>query len=121
MIDALLVDYYGLIQAHMDATRVFTLRGDTDRARFHEAVVRGMIRSMEAGARERPDGAMPVVSVAEEYAFLRARGLEPRDQTLVGCGSGRCDVVTALDPKTNQTKRYTFLLTWYDDEEKGKP
>jgi hypothetical protein len=121
LIDALLADYYGLLQAHLDAARVFTARGDTDRARFHEAVVRGMVRSMEAAGRERRDGAMPVISIFEEYAFLRARGLEPRGQALVECGKDRCDVLTALDPKTNQTKRYTFLLTWYRDEGEGKP
>jgi hypothetical protein len=113
LVDALLVDYYGRIQVHVDAARVFASRGDTGRARFHEAVVRGMIRSMETGARERRDEAMPVISIAEEYAFLRARGLERKDQALVKCGAHRCDELTALDPKTNRTKRYTFLLTWY--------
>lgn len=121
LIDALLVDYYGLIQAHMDAASVFAARGDTDRARFHEAVVRGMIRSMEEGGRAREDGAMPVISIGEEYAFLHARGLERKEQALVSCGKDRCDVLTAFDPQTRRMKRYTFLLTWYRDDDDGTP
>lgn len=116
LVDALVNDYYGLIDAHMDAAKVFTTRGDTARARFHDAVVRGMIRSMEDAARARSDGAMPVISISEEYAFLRARGLERRGQALARCGKDRCDVLTAFDPKTNKTTRYAFVLTWYDDD-----
>jgi hypothetical protein len=117
LIDALLADYYGLLEAHLDAASVFTSRGDTARARFHDSVVRGMIRSMEDGARTREDGAMPVISIGEEYSFLRARRLRPKRQALASCGKDHCDVLTAFDPETKRMARYVFLLTWYQDDE----
>lgn len=115
--DALLADYYGSVNAHMGAVRLFETRGDSSRAAFHAAVVRGFIRSMEASMDA--DSVIPVISIGEEYAFMRSRGLQVTGQALTTCGSHMCDVLSAKDEGTKKTVSYSFRLTWWPrDEEK---
>lgn len=116
LLDSALVHHYGNVRAHEDAARLFTKRGDTVRARFHEAAVRGFIRSMVASAAQRPDASIPVISIQEEYAFLRSRGLERVHQALASCGDYLCDIIVARDPATGEEQIFRFLLTWWPEQ-----
>lgn len=113
--DALLADYYGSVNAHLAAVRFFETRGDSVRAAFHSAVVRGFIRSMEASMEA--DSVIPVISISEEYAFMRARGLQVTSQALADCGKFMCDILMGKDEATQRTVSYTFRLTWWPREE----
>jgi hypothetical protein len=116
LVDSALVHQYGHVGAHEAAARSFTERGDVEHAEFHRAVVRGIIRSIEAGGAETANGEFPVISIGEEYALLRARGLERVGQALASCGEYRCDILELRDPETGDEFTLTFLLTWWRDE-----
>lgn len=116
LVDSALVHRYGHVGAHQAAARLFTERGDSARAEFHRALIRGFIHSIETGGAERTDGHIPVISIGEEYALLQERGLERVSQALGSCGEYRCDIIVARDSKNGDEFTFTFLLTWWLDQ-----
>jgi hypothetical protein len=112
-VDSVLDTYYGHIQAHIDAERVFRERGDSTRARSEDAIVRAFLASIGANGGLTRDTAMPVTNLAEEYAFLASKGMRREGQALVTCGTGRCDALTGADSATGTRVTYYFRLSWW--------
>ena len=111
-IDSVLQVYGGHIQAHIDAAHLYQQRGDSTRARREDAIVRAFIASIGANGGLTLETAMPVTNLAEEYAFLAARGVRRDKQELIFCGDGRCDALTGVDPQTGAPVTYYFRLLW---------
>ena len=99
--------------AHNAAADSLAARGDTARAALHRAVARGLFASMEAD-RVRPGSTgIRVISVSEEYAYMRSRDLVVESQGLGSCGEYKCDTITARHKTTNEVHTLTFILTWW--------
>lgn len=111
-VDSVLQVYGGHIQAHIDAAHLYQQRGDSTRARRESAIVRAFIASIGANGGLTLETAMPVTSIAEEYAFLAARGVRRERQALIFCGDGQCDALTGVDPQTGARVTYYFRLLW---------
>jgi hypothetical protein len=84
--------------------------GNNEKFDFHKAVYLGLVNSILAGA----DGksaktAYVVINVAEEYALLRALGLNRGDQALRTEDGHKFDVLTVTDPKNNDQKREVWF------------
>jgi hypothetical protein len=74
--------------------------GDSARGQFHGAVYRGLIRSIGSRSGRTLDSAMVVITLHEEYALLRARGLEPTAVAHLHCGRTLCDQMEVIDRKS---------------------
>ena len=99
------------IDAHMLVAVAYRESGNTAKFDFHKAVYLGLVNSILAGA----DGksaktAYVVIDVAEEYALLRALGLNRGNQALRTEGGHKYDVLTVTDPKSNQTREVWFNI-----------
>lgn len=99
------------IDAHLLVAVAHRESGNSEKFDFHKAVYLGLLNSIVAGA----DGksaktAYVVINVAEEYALLRALGLNRGSQALQADGGHKYDVLTVTDPKTNQTKEVWFNI-----------
>lgn len=107
---ALQQGYLG-IDAHMLIAVAYRESGNNEKFDFHKAVYLGLVNSILAGA----DGksaktAYVVIDVAEEYALLRALGLNRGDQALRTEGGHKYDLLTVTDPKSNQTREVWFNI-----------
>jgi hypothetical protein len=99
------------IDAHLLVAVAHREAGNNEKFDFHKAVYLGLVNSIISGA----DGksaktAYVVIDVAEEYALLRALGLDRGSQALRADGGHKYDVLTVTDPKTNQTQQLWFNI-----------
>ncbi len=111
-VDSVLKVYGFHIQAHLDAEHLYQKRGDSTRARLESAIVRAFVASIGSNGGLTPETAMPVTNIAEEYAFLAARGMHREMQALVSCGDSRCDALTAVNQESGARATYYFRLLW---------
>jgi hypothetical protein len=97
--DSLLRASYVDIDAHMIVALTSFSLGDSARGRFHGAVVRGLVASIDQpGAGKHPDTPYRVISILEEHAFLRRRGWRLTAQALIRCSGKLCDRLEVVDP-----------------------
>lgn len=95
MIDSVFV----LPSAHLGAMIAHDALGETAKAEYHAFVFGGILNSAaDSGTGQSPEDPIVVIAVWEEYALLRAWGLQKKEQGLIDCGSGKCDVMTITDP-----------------------
>ena len=97
--DSVLAANYLDLDAHLASGVAARERGDSAAAELHFALVRGLLRSIESTGdgrtRERP---LFVLSPAEEYSYLAARGLRRTGmQGLSDCAGRECDAMTVAE------------------------
>jgi len=84
--EAVLKTNFAEMTAHQFAWAAYGRLGKPDRADFHRRIGTGLFKSMVAsGDAKSPDTAMKVISVEEEYFFLRAAGETVDEQSLGTC------------------------------------
>jgi len=69
----------------------------------------GLIHSIQTGDGKTPATALSVITVAEEYTFLRASGLRPASQALIHNGGHSYDLLNAVD-QSGQPHPVYFLI-----------
>lgn len=83
--------------------------GDSDKASFHDFVLRGLLRSlMTSGDGKSPETAFQVISITEEYIVLDMLNLVTKDQKLVGLNTHQYDVMTAVHRETKEVLTVYF-------------
>jgi hypothetical protein len=98
---------YVNMDAHFVAFVAERELGDAAKADFHRTVFRGLIDSIRnSGDGKSPEKAWVVISVHEEYVVLRALGLRPSGQSLVGQNGHMYDVMKAKDEDGNEETFY---------------
>ena len=106
-----LADGFLGIDAHMLVGLAYRESGNTEKFEFHKAVYLGLVNSILAAADGKSSKtAYVVINVAEEYALLRALGLNRGNQALRTQDGHKFDVLTVTDQKTNQTREVWFNI-----------
>jgi Domain of unknown function (DUF4919) len=99
------------INAHFGAFVANDRKGVTDKADFHKFVLEGLVNSIrDSGDGKGTDKAFVVISTDEEYALLNILGLRPTSQALLNKGGHSYDMLTAVDPKTNEKQDIYFNI-----------
>lgn len=70
-------------EAHLMAQMACNALGDKDCARREGAISNALFHSIETGDGRTKQTALPVISVSEEYVYLRMKGLRPQNQSLI--------------------------------------
>ena len=110
--DSLLRTIYVDIDAHMILALTSASLGDTARSRFHASVARGLAASIEQpGSGTRADMPYEVISVVEEDALFRMRGLQRGTQALTTCRGQPCDRIEVRRPSTGETQVLYFDIS----------
>lgn len=95
--DAILDDRYVDGDAHATAMIAHGELGNDGQSKFHRAVAQGLLHSICPPERgDSPRAPCKVISVSEEYFFLRSVGLESESQSTRPCGNDGeriCDVL----------------------------
>jgi len=78
-----------------------------------------LIQSIETGDGQTPATALTVITVAEEYAYLRAKGLRPTRQALVRDGGHSYDLLTTTDQDGKPREVYFLIDRVLADEAKA--
>ena len=106
--EAVLDSEYVNLDAHFVAFIAERDLGNTDKAEFHRTVFRGLVDSIRnSGDGKSPEKAWVIISVHEEYVVLRAMGLRPSGQSLMGKNGHMYDVMKA---KGEDGKEETFYF-----------
>lgn len=100
--DSILSTNYVDPDAHLGAMAAAYSLGDSARGAFHAAVYRGLIASIGKRSGRTPDSAIIVLSIPEEYALLRALGLERTTVAGVQCGRSFCDQIEVTSRETGK-------------------
>jgi len=95
--------------AHIIAFLCYVRMGQPEKGVRDRDVGLGLIRSIKTGDGQTPATALSVITVAEEYTFLRASGLRPTSQSLVREGGHSYDVLSAID-QTGKPRAVYFLI-----------
>jgi hypothetical protein len=91
------------VNAHIVAQVASQETGNTDRAQFHKYMAEGLLNSIKSKADGKStETAFQVISVNEEYALLRSMNLRPIKQSLSEEKGHFYDILTVVDPQTNQ-------------------
>jgi len=99
------------IDAHMLIAVAYRESGNTEKFDFHKAVYLGLVNSiLDSGDGKSAKTAYIVIDVAEEYALLRALGLDRGGQALRTDGGHKYDLLTVTDPKNNEKKEIWFNI-----------
>jgi hypothetical protein len=106
--DSILTTNYVDADAHLGAVAAAFSLGDSTRGQFHGAVYRGLIRSIGARSGRTLDSAIVVIALQEEYALLRARGLERTTVAMFQCGRSLCDQMEVID-RRSRTKSILYF------------
>jgi hypothetical protein len=101
---------YMNLEAHFASTLVCDTLGNTACAAHHAYVARGILRSIAAsGDGKAPATAYVVVSTPEEYALVRALGVEVLRQSLIRSDDGHAyDLLTVRDKRTGEESQLYF-------------
>lgn len=100
--DSVLARNYLDATAHLIAWMSARQSGNEERAPYHAWVARELVRSIASKDGRTPETAMVVIAIDEEYAYLRANGLEPVSQAMSVCGGNRCDVLRVRDGRSGE-------------------
>ena len=85
--------------------------GDKAKFEFHQAVYVGLINSiLGSGDGKSTKTAYVVINVGEEYSVLTALELKRGSQAVLDEGGHKYDVLTATDPKTNESEKVYFNI-----------
>jgi len=99
------------LDAHLTCGFVYKELGNSERADFHDFVVRGILRSlMNSGDGKSPETAFQVISISEEYVILDLLNLMMKEQKLVGRNGHQYDVMTAAHRETKETLTVYFNI-----------
>jgi hypothetical protein len=91
------------VNAHIVARIANQETGNTDRAQFHQYMAEGLLSSIKSKADgKNPETAFQIISINEEYALMRSMNLRPIKQSLFEEKGHFYDVLTVVDPQTNQ-------------------
>jgi hypothetical protein len=106
-----LKDNYLDVDAHIGALIASGELGDTQTSAHHKYVVKGIIDSILAsGDGKTAATALHVIAVSEEYALLRVMGLRMKAQGINHIDGHAYDVLTVVDPTTNEEYRIFFNI-----------
>jgi len=109
--DTILKQKYVDIFAHMVSALAYTELKNAERAKYHQAVVQGMIQSiLKSGDGKSIETAYVVIATDEEYALFNALGLRRGSQSLVKDKDHNYDRMDAVDRKTNETSTLYFNI-----------
>ena len=97
----------------LDAHRVMQIAcqelQDERKARFHEAVARGLLKSiLDSGDGKSAATAYVVISVHEEYIVLQVLGLRPSGQSVVNLDGHSYDVLETKKPDSGASVKLFF-------------
>jgi hypothetical protein len=99
------------VDAHMACAYASRQLGEEGAEAYHLAFARGILDSVfESGDGLGFETAFVVIDVAEEYAVLRALGIEPSRQSLVTQDGHEFDVFDVNHPKTGKDARLYFNI-----------
>lgn len=85
--------------------------GHAEQAAYHLFVFEGLLNSIQkSGDGKTMETAFIVISTDEEYVLLNYLGLRTTQQALINEKGHNYDLMTALDPKTNQSVQYYFNI-----------
>ena len=114
IVDSVRNAYYGHVNVHRDVVALLREAGDTVAADEAATIWRAFIASIGSSDGLTEATAMLVVSVAEEYAFLRAKGVDLQVQSLVpGKAGGTFDFMEGTEKATGKPVAYYFRLNWW--------
>lgn len=99
------------MNGHSVAAAAHRALGNPEKADFHDKVYKGLLDSIISGA----DGksaktAFDVIFVPEEYVILNHLGYRRTQQSLIDENNRKYDVLTAVNPKTNETTKFYFNI-----------
>lgn len=107
--EAVLRTNFADLFAHHFARVAYTKLGKSQLADLHRRIGTGLFQSLLASGDGRsPDTAMKVISVEEEYFFLRLRGETVKQQSLRNCAGRPCDVLKTIDARTSEEREWYF-------------
>jgi hypothetical protein len=106
---------YVNIDAHMGASAAYTGLHNEAAAKLHHDIAVGLLKSIKAsGSGTSVDSAYVVIAVAEEYAFMRAMGYMPSQQSYLHKGKKSFDQMEMTDTKDNSKVTVYFDVTLSD-------
>ena len=109
--DTILRQKYVDIFAHLVSALAYTELKNPERAKYHHAIVEGLIQSiLKSGDGKSIETAYVVISTDEEYALFNVLGLRRASQALVKDKDHNYDKMDAVDRKTNQTSTFYFNI-----------
>lgn len=99
------------INAHMTAQIAYQQTGNAEKAAFHKFMVDGLLNSIKGSVDGKSkEKAFEVISINEEYGLIRSLGLRPIQQGLQEDKGHFYDVITVIDPQTNQQSQLYFNI-----------
>jgi len=113
--NSVLEKQYVNIDAHMVASVAYAGLNNDAMAKLHHDIAAGLLRSiLGSGNGANVETAYKVISVAEEYALMRAMGWRPQKQSYLHQGARSYDEMEMLDTKDNSTLTVYFDTTLSD-------
>ncbi|HYB62673.1 MAG TPA: DUF4919 domain-containing protein [Methylomirabilota bacterium] len=113
--NSVLEKQYVNIDAHMVASVAYAGLNNGAMAKLHHDIAAGLLRSiLGSGNGANVETAYKVISVAEEYALMRAMGWRPQKQSYLHQGARSYDEMEMLDTKDNSTLTVYFDTTLSD-------
>ncbi len=113
--NSVLEKQYVNIDAHMVASAAYAGLNNDALSKLHHDIATGLLRSiLGSGNGARVETAYKVISVAEEYALMRAMGWRPQKQSYLPQGARSYDKMEMLDTKDNSTLTVYFDTTLSD-------
>lgn len=99
------------VNAHMAAQIAYQEKGNAERAEFHKFMAEGLLKSIKSSVDGKSTAtAFEVISINEEYGLIRSLGLRPIGQAMLEEKGHRYDVMTMVDPKTNEESKLYFNI-----------
>ena len=108
---------YVSLDAHMGASAAYKGLGNAAAAQAQHDIAAGLLKSILAsGTGTSTETAYKVISVAEEYAFMRAMGYVPGTQSYLQERNKSFDKMEMTDTKDNSTVTVYFDVTLSDQK-----
>jgi hypothetical protein len=113
--NSILEKQYVNIDAHMVASDAYAGLNNDAMAKLQHDIAAGLLRSiLGSGNGASVETAYKVISIAEEYALMRAMGWRPQKQSYLHQGARSYDEMEMLDTKDNSTLTVYFDTTLSD-------
>ncbi len=110
--EAAIESQYVDIFAHSIAASAYRQLGRMDKAKFHQDVKAGLIKSiLESGDGKTTKSALVVISIEEENAVLAVAGLRKQEQALLHEGGESFDRIVGVDDEDKSSKTLFFNVT----------
>jgi hypothetical protein len=111
------------IDAHFIAYQAYLKTGNQEKAEYHSAIARLLIDSILGdGDGNKPETAMEVISVDEEYIILAVKGLRRISYNTLQANGHNYDKLTAVDSESGKTFEMYFCIdkpyNWLQDSSK---